>query len=193
MLASVSNIWQKLNKIVENLNWQFDTKLQNKRWTKKVQKSFQIHTGWYYFYVSWILVTSSSRRTKITKDFDEKFEMCDSKWPIRQVPKIVKEAEKRKKHPPSTRENTPPQKYLQNRRAVPSPSEDVPATSRSRRMAQELKNSEVGIFYMCHLAYQRLVDTVTWCFLSLLYRICGFCIYLVMFDPYFRYSPNSLF
>ena len=41
--------------------------------------------------------------------------------------------------PPSPRENTPPQKYPRNRRVVPSPSEDVPAASRTRRMAQELK------------------------------------------------------
>ena len=52
----------------------------------------------------------------------------------------VKEAKKRTKTPPpSPRENTPPQKYPRNRRAVPSPLEDVPATSGTRRMVQKMK------------------------------------------------------
>ena len=39
------------------------------------------------------------------QNFDEKFEMCDSKWPIRQVPKIVREAKNAQKTPlPSPRE-----------------------------------------------------------------------------------------
>ena len=43
-----------------------------------------------------------------------------------------------KQHPPpSPRKNTPPRKYLRNRRAVRSPSQDVPANSRTRRMAQK--------------------------------------------------------
>ena len=41
--------------------------------------------------------------------------------------------------PPYPRENTPSQKYPRNRRVVPSPSEDVPAASRTQRMAQEMK------------------------------------------------------
>ena len=44
-------------------------------------------------------------------------------------------------------------------------------------------NSEVFIFCMCHLASPRLADTDARCFLSLLYRICGFCKYLVMLIP----------
>ena len=52
----------------------------------------------------------------------------------------LEEAKKRTKNtPPSPRENTPPLKYPRNRRAVPSPSEDVPANSRTRRMAQKMK------------------------------------------------------
>ena len=34
--------------------------------------------------------------------------MCDSKWPIRQVPKIVKEAEKRTKNTPTQPEREHP-------------------------------------------------------------------------------------
>ena len=41
--------------------------------------------------------------------------------------------------PPSPRKNTPPKKYPRNRRVVPSPSEDVPATSGTRKMAQNMK------------------------------------------------------
>ena len=50
----------------------------------------------------------------------------------------VEEAKKRRKDTPSPRENTPPQKYPRNRRAMPSSSEDVPANSGSRRMAQKM-------------------------------------------------------
>ena len=42
------------------------------------------------------------------QNFDEKFEMCDSKWPIRQVPKIVKEAKQRIKNTPTQREREHP-------------------------------------------------------------------------------------
>ena len=45
----------------------------------------------------------------------------------------VEETKKRK------RENTPPKNYPRNRRVEPSPSEDVPATSGTRKMAQEMK------------------------------------------------------
>ena len=47
---------------------------------------------------------------RILQKFDEKFEMHDSKWPTREVPEIVEEAEKRTKNRPrpSPRENTPP-------------------------------------------------------------------------------------
>ena len=84
-------------------------------------------------------VTSSK---KTSQKFDE---MCDSKisksrWPTWQVLKIEKDDEKKCKPPPLyPRENTPSQKYPRNRRVVPSPSEDVPAASRTRRMAQEMK------------------------------------------------------
>ena len=50
-----------------------------------------------------------------------------------------KRSKKRTKNTPSPRENTPPRKYPRNRRVVPSPSEDVPAASRTRRMAKEMK------------------------------------------------------
>ena len=55
--------------------------------------------------------------------------------------KIVKEAEKRTKNTHPVRERTPHHRSIPeiNRRVVPSPSEDVPANSRTRRMAQEMK------------------------------------------------------
>ena len=52
----------------------------------------------------------------------------------------VEEAKKRKTDTPTQPEREhPAKKMLRNRRVVPSPSKDVPATSETRRMAQEMK------------------------------------------------------
>ena len=68
--------------------------------------------------------------------------MCDSEWSTRQVPKIVEEAEKRtKKHHPHTQpEREHPAIEVSPKSPCGAiPSEDVPATSRTRRMAQEME------------------------------------------------------
>ena len=43
--------------------------------------------------------------------------------------------------------------YPRNRRAVPSPSEDVPATSRTQRMAQEMK--KLRSLHILHVPHSR--------------------------------------
>ena len=85
------------------------------------------------------IVTSSKRRHKnsmkcaIAKILNQDGRP-DRYW------KLKRRIENSAKHPPpDPRENTPSQKYPRNRRVVPSPSEDVPAASRTRRMAQEMK------------------------------------------------------
>ena len=65
--------------------------------------------------------------------------MCDSKWPTRQALKIV-EAKKRTQKPPIQPEREHPALEVSPKsRVLLLPSEDVPATSRTRRMAQEMK------------------------------------------------------
>ena len=68
-------------------------------------------------------------------------------------------------------------KRLPQNRPVPSASRSVPDNSGSRRLAREMR--KLRLLYricMCHLASQRLADTDTWCILSLLYRVRGFCL-----------------
>ena len=57
----------------------------------------------------------------------------DRFWKLKRMMEIVQ------KNPQSPREDTSEQKYPRHRRVVPTPSEDVPAASRNRRMAQEMK------------------------------------------------------
>ena len=62
--------------------------------------------------------------------------------------------------------------------------------SRTRRMVQKMK--KLRSLHSLHRANPRRADTDAWCFLSPLYRSCGFCRYLVMFDLldlYFRTFP----
>ena len=99
--------------------------------------------------------------------------------------------------PPSPRENTPTWRYPRNCRVVPSPSEDIAANSRTRRMAREMR--KLRSLHTLHMPPRspRLGDTDAWCFLSLLYPICCFCRELTIFDPHFTflrsYSDNTLY
>ena len=96
------------------------------------------HCLWCYLFPE-IHVTSSKRRHKNSmKCAIAKFLNQDGRpdryWKLKRM------MENSANHPPPyPRENTPSQKYPRNRRVVPSPSEDVPAASRTRRMAQEMK------------------------------------------------------
>ena len=62
--------------------------------------------------------------------------------------------------PPYPRENSPSQKYPRNRRVVPSPSEDVPAASRTRRMAQEMK--KLRSLHILHVPPSRSKTKARW-------------------------------
>ena len=131
-------------------------------------------------------VTSSSRRTKITK----------FRWNIRKVrfkmadPTGTENRKRSKKN--AQRRPHPVRKRTSRNRSIreiavwchlPRKTSQLPAEP--GEWPNRLKNSEVCIFCMCHLTGQRLADTDAWCFLNLLYRICGLCRYSVMFDPIF--------
>ena len=137
------------------------------------------------------------------QNFDEKFEMCESKWnhsewPTWQVQKNEKEYEKTKKNTPSSREKTSLHRSIPEMavRCQP-PRKTSQLTAEPEEWPKRRRNSEVCIFCMCHPASPRLADTDAWCFLSLLFCNCGFCRYWVMFDPYltyFRcYSDNTIY
>ena len=77
---------------------------------------------------------------RILQNFDEKFEMCDSKWPIRQIPKIVKEAENAQKTIPTHLEREHPATEVSPKLSCGAISLGRrPANYRTRRMAQKMK------------------------------------------------------
>ena len=137
-------------------------------------------------------ITSSTQRNKISK----RFWKCAIANRINQFGrpgrylKADRKTEKTKTTPPTARERT--LKYLRNRHALPSPSEDVPANSRARRMAQKTK--KLRSLHVLHVPSCK--SKTRWHWSLMLYHICGFCRYLVMFDLvffYFRsYSLNKM-
>ena len=138
------------------------------------------------------------------QNFDEKIEMCDSKWdhskwPTWQVQKIQKEYKKPTKHPHPQPEREHPviEVSLKSPWGANPPGKTSQLTAEPEEWPKRWRNSEVCIFCMCDLANPILAYTDAWCLRSLLYRLCGFCGYLVMFDPYliyFRcYSDNTMY
>ena len=102
-------------------------------------------------------VTSSSRRTKITKfrwkNRNVRFKMAD--------PAGTENRERSRKthikHPHPARERSPRNRSIPeitgNRRVAPSPSEDVPASSGARRMSREMK--KLRSLHILHVPFSR--------------------------------------
>ena len=81
-----------------------------------------------------------------TENF-QKFEVSHKKWPTWQVLRISLEDEKpTQPPPPSTRENTPPEQISPKSPCGAIPSKDVPANSRTRRMARDEETQKSSYF-----------------------------------------------
>ena len=66
----------------------------------------------------------------------------------------------------------------ENRKGIRKKTNKTPALTARERTPRHISIPESAV--RCH---PRLADTDACCFLSLLYRFGGFCMYLVMFDP----------